>query len=207
MDIEPDEVKYREIKQLEKFGESRTRWSQEALKQMTYINSLVITLAVGFIAFAFEYLKERDIQATMEIFSIDLKLTLYCSSVLLMLWSVFLGILGAHNRAIYFRKTRDINIIRHRVYRFWKAFLKEGSFDEKKWYERLGLQFRSTPKINFDDCLNYGRNQQYKDDLERDFDKLREYRSDLADMSWRRLNWQISIFCLGLTVYFFALLM
>lgn len=198
--------------QLEVYRTNNYRQSDRALNQLSFVNSLFITLAVGFIALAFEELLGIDLGLGVK--SADWSLTMLVISFLLLSASVAVGLFAAHNRLIHFRISRHISLTRRRVYKFSKTKLSEEIVKPElsKW-KRFKLQydhFNFYREIELDECLGYssfakkGIENEFTLGIDERFLRLRKISESFGKSTWSRVNWQGGLFLFGFLVYIFS---
>ncbi len=187
--------------------ERNRRWTDKAMSQLSFLNSLLLTLGLAFITLSFEKLKSVDLR--FDIHNYDKDLTLYVSSFILIGVSVFIGLLVAHNRTINFRITRHINQTRHRALKYSGHILDASTAETYKGRKRFWLQFKHIKeflKILIEDCMVLNDDENTKNEVYNKFRELRVIGHNLGYSTWIRTNWQIGIFSFGVILYFVATL-
>lgn len=195
---------------LQEYSERNSRWIDIAMSQLTFLNNLLITLAIGFLAFAFDKLKNTDIRFLPT--NIDWQITLYMISFLLLSLSIFIGILAAQNRLLNFRITRNINQTRYRVLQYSGVILDTSTVKEYSWYKADLLQFKylfsacRPDKICIEECKDIV-DKQNKENLESKFKILREWGHNLGVSTLRKVNLEIFCFATGFISYVLAVIL
>lgn len=193
---------------MEEYIERNRRWTDKAMSQLTFLNSLLLTLGLGFISLSYEKLKTVDLR--FDFVNTDITLTCHVISFIIVGTSVFIGLSIAHNRAVNFRITRFINQTRLRVFESSESKLDASTTETYKASKRFWLQFKysnSFPLLTTEDCENYKTlPKEKKEDFDATFRSLRVIGHNLGVSTWRRTNYQIGLFTVGLLFYFFGTL-
>lgn len=95
----------------EVMNESFVRWQGITLKELGYSVNLLLASATASLGFGFSFVKESEFNPSSAM------RVVFGMSLLLLLVSVSVGLLCAHNRLSDFRKTRDIARDRERWHR------------------------------------------------------------------------------------------
>lgn len=189
---------------LKEYIERNRRWTDKAMSQLSFLNSLLLTLGLGFISLSYEKLKTVNLK--FDFINFDTFLTCYVISFILVGTSVFIGLSIAHNRTVNFRITRFINQTRLRVFESSESKLDASTTETYKAFKRFWLQFKycnSFPLLSTEDCEIYKTlSKEKKRKFNSIFSNLRVIDHNLGVSTWRRTNWQIGLFTIGFTFYF-----
>ncbi|SHG04955.1 hypothetical protein SAMN05444274_1272 [Mariniphaga anaerophila] len=189
---------------LEEYIERNRRWTDKAMSQLSFLNNLLLTLGLGFISLAYD--KIKDTKIVFDIKTIDYSLTCYIISLILIGISIFIGLFIAHNRSVNFRITRHINLVRLWAFKYSQKKLSISSTDTESFWKRISWQFKyciDFPRISIENCKSLKETDDKN--LYETFQKLRIIGHNLGVSTWRRTNWQIFLFTLGLLLYFIAI--
>lgn len=184
---------------LKVYHEREVRWAENALSQLSFFNNLLLTLAVGFLSFAYKDIGLKNIHFSC--CEINWSITFKAISLVFIGWSILLGLLVALNRLLDFRLTRKIAQIRRRVYKYASGtMLSEKTPTKFNCIRKLFLPFEvlcSHPNITMEQCKNY------KEEMSGIFIDLRNIAHNLGLNAWRQIIFQI--LCFGLSILFYVL--
>lgn len=159
---------------LNQYHERNIRWTKEDLRQLSFLNSLILSLGVGFLTFSYGGETLELVSAFKE------NNEVYKWSVVFIVLSIVMGCWGALNRLRDFRITRYINRIRYLVYKYSQQKLDGKEPEYYGLIKSLSLLFRvSYPKIN---CQAF--NEETKDKISKDFKELRKIAHQLGRNTW-----------------------
>lgn len=188
---------------LKDYKERHIRWQNITLTQFGYTNNIILTLTIGFLAFAFdkEFLFTFSFSKDS---SFNLKMCFYILTILGLLISIGCGVLTSLSRLYDFRITRNIILTRQRFYDKFKnkpTALNACDFPSPNFKMGFKTLFRVLfGQINFIDkekLENFSQIQQIKDN----FDELRRTANTLGILTWRLLKFQFLFLVIALILY------
>ncbi len=185
---------------LKEYHERQVRWGDRALDQLSVFNNLLITLGVGFLAFAYKSNESYKL-TSFSTQNIDWALTLVNISTILIYFSIVSGLFVAINRLWDFRITRRINHIRQNAYEHAsKTKLNQSHCDKYSTTEKFSLY----KMLIFDDVPDIPIKSWEEADVTKFKEKFEELRSlayNLGLNSWTNLKLQTTFLFFGITVY------
>ena len=188
---------------LNEYKERHVRWQDITLTQLGYTNNIILTLTIGFLAFAFdkEFLSTFSC-AKDSIFS--LKMCFYILTILSIIISIAYGVMTSLSRLYDFRITRHIDLTRQRFYDDCKNIPKAlPAYDFPKPIFKLRFKtlchvlFRQIDFIDKKEIKDLLKNQQTK----KNFNELRRTANTLGILTWRLLKAQFLFLIISLILY------
>lgn len=178
---------------LNKYHEREIRWRQDSLRQLSFINNLILSLGVGFIAFVY------DKEILKSVSTLEKINECYKYPVILIVLSILLGLLAAVSRLHDFRITRYINRTRYLVYKYSQQRLDGKAPESYGLIKSISLLFWvSYPKIN---CQDFNKDTQIKDKISKDFKELRKITHQLGRNTCLLTRSQIIFFLTGIMLF------
>ncbi len=148
-----------ENQESDKYLERHNRWSAVYIDQFSFANNLFLTISIAFIAFLAKESNVNDI--TITITNIDLNMISFGASLLCIILSIFFGFLTVLCRLYDFRITRQIILIRKRLYEYNKIKLPANDHTIYNLLKSCGmyckLLFERYPKITSEQCKCYNK--------------------------------------------------
>jgi hypothetical protein len=184
-------------KLIEEYHQRRVRWTKLAIDQFSFFNNLLITISIGFLAFAYDYPENGRVSFSLSVTDIDWFITINNLSILFIFITIILGLIIALSRLLDFRVTRQINQVRQNAYEHQGKKLPQNTPRDSKFKEKLFLLPRlifNHPHITFDACQN-------DDPISDKFRELRRISRDLGSISWKFLYLELSFLFLGITLH------
>ena len=205
--MKEEEIKEEEIRtKINEYREREVRWADNSLSQLSFFNSLLLTLGVGFLSFSYEsFFKQKT---SFLIRNIDWNLSFTAISIFFIFLSIYYGLIVSVNRLYSFRITRYINRTRHLIMKYSNITMPEGSSTEFNRKRKLFLPLEvmiSYPKITFEQCKTY-KSIDNKEEVKSNFNELRNIAHNLGINTWRNTNYQIVTFFLSILFYILAML-
>ncbi len=201
---------------LREYKERRTRWQDKTNSQLGFLNNLILTIGIAFLTFNCKSFNLQNYRLSFE--NIDFSVSFLFVSVILVFFSIILGLGLALNRLWDFRITTHINRVRQNVYQYSKdknnndknnegEKLDESTPDNYNLCDVLSmyriLSKEKYPNITIEDCKDYLKNEDVKLKIKREFKELRGISHNLGRYSSKLVKFQI-IF-LGWSIFFFLL--
>lgn len=188
---------------LNEYKERDVRWQDLALTQLGYTNNLILTLMIGFLAFAFdkEFLSTFSCSKN-SIYS--LKMCFYILTILSVIISIGCGVMTSLSRLYDFRITRHIVLTRQRFYCECKNSPKAlPAYDFPK--PKFKLRFKTLCHVLFRQ-IDFIEKKEIKDLLnnkqsKKNFNKLRRTANTLGILTWRLLKAQFLFLVISLILY------
>ncbi|ALM47831.1 hypothetical protein AMR72_02300 [Flavobacterium psychrophilum] len=191
---------------INEYREREIRWTDNSLSQLSFFNSLLLTLGVGFLSFSYEnFFKEKT---SFSICNLDWNLTFTAISIFFIFLSIYYGLIVSINRLYSFRITRYINRTRHLIMKHSGLPMPEGTTKEFNKVRKLFLTFEvmiGYPKITFEQCKTY-KILDNKEEVKSNFNELRNIAHNLGINTWRNTNYQIVTFFLSVFFYILSIL-
>ena len=177
------------------YYERNIRWSQIAINQLSFFNNLLLSLSVGFLAFAFkpEFLNNF----TPSLNDINWSKSFLMASIIFIVIAIILGLITSIFRLKDFRITRAINQIRQRTYEHSNILLDEHTPEKYNRIKRAFILFKKTPEITIEECKQYTLHT----DFNSRFRDLRNIAHNLGVNSWNYLGCQTIFFCFSIIFY------
>ena len=177
---------------LRDYKERHIRWQDISLTQLGYTNNILLSLTIGFLAFAFD----KEFLTTLS-FSKDsifnLKMCFYILTILSLLISIGYGVLTSISRLYDFRITRHIVLTRQRFYDECKnkpKALPDYNFPRPRFKLRFKtlccVLFKQIDFIDKKEIKNLLQNEL----SEKNFNELRRTANTLGILTWRLLKIQ-----------------
>lgn len=184
---------------IKNYQERYKRWQDKTNQQVSFFNNLILTLSVGFLSFSYKEIKISDL--SFEIVAYDLKLTLFVFSLIIILVSIFCGLIAAISRLYDFRVTTHINQVRYWVLKHSDQYLDESSLKDykEKTPSLFCLMITGLERIDIDDCKSL------KSNTKSNFKRLRALAHKLGITTWKKLLWQIWLFFIGIALFVISL--
>jgi len=170
--------------EINRYRDCEIRWTQESLKQLSFINNLLVTLGIGFVS-----LMRHDGN------------WVYKLSITLMIVSILIGILCALSRLRDFRITRHIVETRRRVYEKCREKLDDSTPELYNCMGKLAVLVKPYNRITIKKCEDYKEN---KDEFTGCFKELRQIAHQFGKNSWFLMYSQLTLFFMS--IVFFAFL-
>ncbi|MBX6362118.1 MAG: hypothetical protein IRZ03_18850 [Acidobacterium ailaaui] len=191
---------------IEEYRERNARWTDRTLSQLSYYNNLLLSLGIGFLAFAYKMARLENISFSYK--DIDWSLTMYVISLIMTTLSVLLGFIIALNRLYDFRITRQVNQVRQITWEHSNTKLDEETPEEFSWWKRTILIFKclleNYPKITRERCKKLKeKDEEEKRKFNEEFILLRKYSHNLGIATWSETKIQTALF--GLAIVFFVI--
>ncbi len=196
------------MSELEKiYHERYTRWQDKTREQLSFFNNLLLTLSVGFLSFVFA---NSQYNIMIDLRSENLNFYFF-TSIILMSFSIFSGLLVVINRLFDFRITSHINQVRYWFEKKQKNTDKVNLAEKTpekfcyctRFYLTIKVLFEKIPRINIEDCEEYHLiySEIEKKEFNNKFRTLRNYTHNLGLNTWYQLKWQIGLFSLGIICF------
>lgn len=181
--------------ELKNYIERHRNWQNFALGQFSFANNLLLTISLGFLAYLFE--KVNDCQSNPIPWS-------YKVSLVLILLSIFEGIIVVISRLYDFRISRHVAYIRMRYYKKKKendkGTLPDFDFKRPNFCTRINafcnVFFCSLELLTQNEINNIDQ-KIYKEK----FNSFRELSNALGIISWIGLKWQATFLILSCVFY------
>ena len=182
------------------YHQRRIRWTNRSLDQFSIFNNLLISLGIGFLAFAYDTVDSKQSVISLSLSEIDWILTFLRFSTIFIYFSICIGLFIALSRLWDFRITRQINRVRQNAYeQSNKRKLPQGSTGPYSFIESIDLYWkliiRKYPNITFEQCKDVDNN--FLDE----FNELRKISNKLGYISWSSLNIEAFFLWLGITLH------
>lgn len=185
------------------YMERHIRWQDITLEQLGYTNNVLLTIASGFLAFAFDkkYLSTLSFSRD-SVFNLEMCFNIMI--VLSLLISITYGLLTSLSRLYDFRITRQIVLIRQRFYDECKNEprpLPIYDFPRPRFQQRFKtfflVLFRQLKSIDKKEIKNLLNN---KNSIKK-FNRLRRDADTLGILTWRLLNFQFLFLMISMIFY------
>jgi hypothetical protein len=189
-----------------KYHEREMRWNNKTLNELSFLNNLILTLSVGFLAFS--YKTELLKNAHFAIKDINWSITLIIFSLFAIVFSILIGLIVSINRLIDFRLTRFINLIRYRMIKHASKKLDESTPEKFGRVKRFFLPLPfilKFPRITIEECKKFKdlSSNEKKMILDK-FKLLRKITFNLGYSTWRKTLLQILLFAVSILLYLLA---
>lgn len=186
-----------------KFHERHIRWRDKTRDQLSFFNNLLLTISLGFLSFVFA---NEHYSQKLEICSVNQNLYIIIS-VVLILFSIFSGLMVVITRLYDFRITSHINQVRDWIFTYSNGMmLSNQSSVDYKCFHRIVLVIKviinNFHRINFDECKK--TNSKSDEEIElffQRFEQLRTISHNLGNATWSNLKWQILLFFIGIVCF------
>jgi hypothetical protein len=194
---------------LKEYKERHIRWQNISITQMGFTNNILITIAIGFLAFAF---KDKDLTPFKFCLcgNFNWFLLLNFLSLIFLFVSITNGILTSLSRLYDFRITRNITLTRQRFYEYAmknklsKTYLFDFDFPNPKCKEGI-----CAIKLIFHgiDVITKNESSKIRTDyiLRKKFNNLRKLSKTLGILSWLLLRCQLVALLISLFFYTISL--
>lgn len=177
------------------------RWSELTLNQLSSYNNLIFSLSLGFFAFCFD---QKNLKKSIfSLSNIEYSKTFLFLSIVLILFSIILGLLISITRLNDFRITRQINQIRQRVYEHSNSKLDENSTLDYSFFKSIILVLKKKPIISMEECKNYKNIENF----DTKFNELRTISHNLGKSTWNLTIVQSIFFGLSTLLYFISIIL
>lgn len=192
---------------LKGYKERHQRWQDYAITQLGYVNNIILTISIGFMAFAFN--NDKKFLETLS-FSKDsefsCKMFFYILTLICLLVSIKFGIITSLSRLYDFKITRHIALTRMRFCKFSKGefSLPDYDFIKPKCKEIFNALFKIPKGIKL---LTKQETNLLKEkpELMKKFNKLRRLSHNLGIISWGGIKMQILFLLFSLILYVISL--
>ena len=204
-----EKLKETRMEILHRYRERTVRWTEFSLAQLSFYNNLLLTLGVGFLAFAYQDAEKALENARFTFVGMDCYLTFYVLSLFFVGLSILLGLLVGWSRLYDFRLTRHINLTRQRELKQVGKKLKSGIPPKIRLKEVCNLMWKIAIdngwRINMD--FDRWKNQkEYRTEISNQFQSLRRISVLLGKCTWLGIELQMVTFGLAALFYVSAIL-
>lgn len=191
---DPNETKF-DNEKYERLKQRENRWHEISMNQLSFYNNTLIALGTGFVA----YVLKESLQTTITFSwsNIDYRVTAVAFSIIVMIFSVFTGLLCGYNRMVDFRYTHRANTIRRKLYqKNAKHYNVEGKYKDKL-QPTLRYWFRDADFFDVEE-------KEYIDtpeDVKKKIDGCSKLTKKLGKFTRNILRVQIILFFIGIVLF------
>lgn len=188
-----------EVDRVDEYHQRRVRWINRSLDQFSIFNNLLISLGIGFLAFAYDSVNSKPSIITHSLSEIDWHITLLNFSTVFIYLSICKGLIIALSRLWDFRITRQIIRVRQNAYEHHGKLLPQGSTQSYTCIESMAMYIklisRKYPNITYEQCKDSDKN------ILDEFNELRDISRNLGNISWNLLSIEVLFLLLGITLH------
>ena len=190
------------------YKERHLRWQNYTITQLGYVNNIIFTISIGFLAFAFD----KEFLSTFSFMKDSVfswKMLFYLMTIFCLTASIWYSIVTSISRLYDFRITRQITLTRMRYYSEFKDgdyILPDYDFRKPKCKEKFG----TFCKIIFKELVFLTKQEtkllKQQSNLMKKFNYLRKLSHNLGIISWRGMKMQLLFLFSSLIFYIISLL-
>lgn len=185
----------------EDYKQRQKDWRDITVNQLSLTNNILITVVTGYFVLIFDKIKVSQIDIDFQA-KIDWNLLFYVTTLLLVLFSIILGVCVLFSRLYDFKISRHVALTRQRFHKKYSKGLPDHDFTSINSLDRLkslfSILFIKIRYLTKQDIENFNNNK----DLFKDrFNNLRRQSEILGTASWRWTKLQVGLTLLSIVTY------